>query len=57
MPWNASPTVCVTRWAAHGCSAERGVLFVDQSLLSNLEGTARKICPGVYMADRLVTGW
>ena len=41
---------------AHGCSAERGVLFVDQSLLSSLEGTARKICPGVYMADRLVTG-
>ena len=32
------------------------MLFVDQSLLSNLEGTARKICPGVYMADRLVTG-
>ncbi len=41
---------------AHGCSTERGVLFVDQSLLSNLEGTARKIRPGVYMADRLVTG-
>ena len=41
---------------AHGSSAETGMLFVDQSLLTSLEGTAREIRPGVYLADRLVTG-
>lgn len=41
---------------AHGSPPENGVLFVEQSLLMSLEGTAREVRPGVYLADRLVTG-
>ena len=41
---------------AHGPPAERGVLFVNQSLLTNLDNMARELRPGVYLADRLVTG-
>ena len=41
---------------AHGPSKKTGVLFVDQSLLTSLDGTAREIRPGVYLVDRLVTG-
>lgn len=42
----------------HGPSPKTGVLFVDQSLLTSLDGTAREVRPGVgvYLADRLVTG-
>ncbi len=42
----------------HGPSPKTGVLFVDQSLLASLDGTAREVRPGagVYLADRLVTG-
>lgn len=37
---------------------QTGVLFVDQSLLTSLDGTAREVRPGagVYLADRLITG-
>ena len=41
---------------AHGPPAERGVLFVNQSLLTSLDSMARELRPGVYLADRLVTG-
>ena len=41
---------------AHGPPAEKGVLFVNQSLLTNLDSMARELRPGVYLADRLVTG-
>ena len=42
----------------HGSPPKTGVLFVDQSLLTSLDGTAREVRPGVgvYLADRLVTG-
>ena len=41
---------------AHGSPPSTGVLFVEQSLLTSLEGTTREVRPGVYLADRLVTG-
>ena len=41
---------------AHGPPAERGVLFVNPSLLTNLDSMVRELRPGVYLADRLVTG-
>ena len=41
---------------AHGSPPDTGVLFVEQSLLTSLEGATREIRPGVYLADRLVTG-
>ncbi len=41
---------------AHGPSAKSGVLFVGESLLRSLDGTTREVCPGVLLADRLVTG-
>lgn len=42
----------------HGLPPKTGVLFVDQSLLTSLDSTAREVRPGagVYLADRLVTG-
>jgi hypothetical protein len=42
----------------HGRSPQSGVLFVDKSLLTSLDSTAREVRPGagVYLADRLVTG-
>ena len=40
---------------AHGYAPDRAVLFVDDSLLKALE-PAPEIRPGVYLADRLVTG-
>ncbi len=40
----------------HGPPAEKSVLFVNQSLLTNLDNMARELRPGVYLADRLVTG-
>ena len=41
---------------AHGYPARDGVLFVDPELLRTLDDVAQKIRPGVYWADRLVTG-
>ena len=41
---------------AHGSPPDTGVLFVEESLLTSLEGATRQIRPGVYLADRLVTG-
>ena len=41
---------------AHGPPAEKGVLFVSPSLLASLETAAQEVRPGVYLADRLVTG-
>lgn len=41
---------------AHGSPSEAGVLFVDQALLDSLAATAREIRPGVFLADRLLTG-
>ena len=41
---------------AHGHPAERDVLFVNQSLLTRLDSMALELRPGVYLADRLVTG-
>ena len=35
---------------------DSGVLFVSQSLLESLRSTASEIRPGVFLADRLVTG-
>ena len=35
---------------------QQGLLFVDQRLLTPLKAEAREIRPGVYWADRLVTG-
>ena len=40
---------------AHGYAPDRGVLFVDDSLLQTLQ-PAREIRRGVYLVDRLVTG-
>ena len=40
---------------AHGVPEENGVLFVSPSLLANIQGVAREICPKVYLVDRLVT--
>ena len=39
---------------AHAHSPEHAVLFVASSMLDNLSG--EKICPGVFWAERLVTG-
>ena len=39
-----------------GFPPERGVLFVERKMLDTLTDGARKIRPGVYWADRLVTG-
>ena len=41
---------------AHGYPARDGVLFVDPELLRTLDNVAQEIRPGVYWADRLVTG-
>ena len=41
---------------AHGYPARDGVLFVDPELLHTLDDVAQEIRPGVYWADRLVTG-
>ena len=41
---------------AHGSPPDTGVLFVEQFLLTSLDGATREIRPGVYLADRLVTG-
>ena len=40
----------------HGCPAQDAVLFVDPEVLSDFQKHAREIQPGVYWADRLVTG-
>ena len=40
----------------HGYHADEGVLFVDPTLLADLNKEAREIIPGVYWAERLVTG-
>ena len=40
----------------HGSPAEQGVLFVDPGLLADLDKEAREIHPGVFWAERLVTG-
>ena len=40
----------------HGFPAEDAVLFVDAELLDDLDDQALMIHPGVYLADRLVTG-
>ena len=40
----------------HGAPAEQGVLFVDPGLLADLDKEAREIHPGVYWAERLITG-
>ena len=37
-------------------AAEQALLFVDQALLDPLKHEARELRPGVYWADRLVTG-
>ena len=41
---------------AHGYPPEDGVLFVSHALLDTLGDMAQPIRPGVYLADRLVTG-
>ena len=42
---------------AHGPAGEKGVLFVEESLLKSLDdGGGRQLRPGVYLVDRLVTG-
>lgn len=41
---------------AHGYSKEQGLLFVDDALLKTLRETAQELRPGVFLADRLVTG-
>jgi len=41
---------------AHGYSNEQGTLFVGDALLETLRDTAQKLRPGVFLADRLVTG-
>ena len=41
---------------ARAYPVEQALLFVDQSLLTPLKDEAREIRPGVYWADRLVTG-
>ena len=43
------------RLGAHGYAPDSAVLFVDDSLLKALE-PVQEIRPGVYLADRLVTG-
>ena len=40
----------------HGYPADEGVLFVDPALLAGLHKGSREILPGVYWAERLVTG-
>ena len=40
----------------HGFPAEDAVLFMDAALLDDLDDQALMIHPGVYLADRLVTG-
>ena len=40
----------------HGFPAEDAVLFVDAELLKEIHDEALEIHPGVYLADRLVTG-
>ena len=40
----------------HGFPAEDAVLFADAALLDDLDDQALMIHPGVYLADRLVTG-
>lgn len=40
----------------HGCPAQDAVLFVDPEVLADFQKHAREIQPGVYWADRLVTG-
>ena len=45
------------RLGAHGPAGEKGVLFVEESLLKHLDdGAGRQLRPGVYLVDRLVTG-
>ena len=41
---------------AHSYPAQDGVLFVDDALLKILDDTALELCPGLFLADRLVTG-
>ena len=40
----------------HGYPADKAVLVVDAEVLKGLEDEAQEIGPGVYWADRLVTG-
>ena len=44
------------RLGPHGCPAQDAVLFVDSEVLADFQKHAREIHPGVYWADRLVTG-
>ncbi len=41
---------------AYGYPADEAILHVDPGLLETLHDTAREVLPGVYWADRLVTG-
>ena len=41
---------------ARGSSLDSALLFVDDEVLGDLTDGAWNICPGVYLADRLVTG-
>ena len=41
---------------AHGYPSDEAVLFVGRALLETLDDTAREIRPGVFLAERLVTG-
>ena len=40
----------------HGYPADDAVLFVDDAMMHTLKDAAQEILPGVYWADRLVTG-
>lgn len=41
---------------AHGCPADRAVMFVREERLAALRDEARAIAPGVFWIDRLLTG-
>ena len=41
---------------AHSYPAQDGVLFVDDALLKMLDDTALELRPGLFLADRLITG-
>ena len=41
---------------AYGRPADEAILRVEPALLNTLHDTAREVAPGVYWADRLVTG-